>query len=67
MYKYKSMILQTGFKFFSDKANDEDIANLDKLINEQTALGWELVTYDYMATSSHIKGAFVITFKRKEE
>ena len=31
---------------------------LDKLINEKAADGWELVTYDYMATSMQIKGAF---------
>ncbi len=27
--------------------------------------GWELVTYDYMATSIQIKGAFVITFRKQ--
>ena len=26
--------------------------------------GWELVTYDYMATSSQIKGAFIVTFRK---
>lgn len=67
MYKYKSEILWTGVKWTSDKANDGDIAKLDARLNEQAALGWELVTYDYMATSSQIKGAFVITYRKKAE
>ncbi len=28
--------------------------------------GWELVTYDYMATSMQIKGTFVITFRKEK-
>ena len=65
MYTYKSEILKVGVKFWSDKANDKDIAELDELINRRYLEGWELVTYDYMATSSQIKGAFVVTFRKK--
>lgn len=64
MYIYKSEILTVSTKWFSDKANESDIAKLDELINERAAEGWELVTYDYMATSVQVKGAFVITFKK---
>jgi hypothetical protein len=39
---------------------------LDKLINKKAADGWKLVTYDYMATSMQIKGAFVVTFRKKQ-
>ena len=39
---------------------------LDKLLNERASEGWELVTYDYMATSSQIKGAFVVTFRKEK-
>ena len=39
---------------------------LDKLINERASDGWELVTYDYMATSTQIKGAFVVTFRKEK-
>lgn len=67
MYTYKSEILKVGVKFWSDKANDKDIAELDELINQRDREGWELVTYDYMATSSQIKGAFVVTFRKKNE
>lgn len=52
MYIYKTEILTVSTKWFSDKANAEDISMLDKLINERAAEGWELATYDYMATSS---------------
>lgn len=64
MYIYKTEILKVSTKWFSDKANNSDIAILDKLINDRAAEGWELVTYNYMATSSQIKGAFIITFRQ---
>ena len=63
MYIYKSEILTVGTKWISDKADEDDIAVLDQLLNERSADGWELVTYDYMATSTQIKGAFVVTFR----
>ena len=66
MYTYKTEILTVSTKWFSDKANAEGILMLDKLLNERAAEGWELATYDYMATSSQIKGAFVVTFKREK-
>lgn len=63
MYIYKTEILKVSAKWFSDKADESDVAMLDQLINERAASGWELVTYDYMATSVQIRGAFVITFR----
>ena len=66
MYIYKTEILTVGTKWFSDKADAADIAMLDKLLNERAADGWELVTYDYMATSAQIKGAFVVTFRKEK-
>jgi len=65
MYVYKSEILEVSTKFFSDKANEKDAAELDELLNSRAAEGWELVTYDYMATSVQIKGAFILTFRRE--
>ena len=65
MYQYKSEILMVGTKWFSDKANDKDAAELDALLNQRAAEGWELVTYDYMATSVQVKGAFIITFRKE--
>ena len=65
MYVYRSEILTVGTKFWSDKANDKDASILDELLNRRAAEGWELVTYDYMATSAQVKGAFIITFRRE--
>ena len=62
---YKTEILTVGTKWISDKADANDIAILDRL-NERAADGWELVTYDYMATSMQIKGAFVVTFRKQQ-
>lgn len=66
MYIYKTEILKVSIKWFSDKADRGDIAMLDELINEKAVDGWELVTYNYMATSTQIKGAFVITFRKPQ-
>ena len=66
MYTYKTEILTVGTKWFSDIADAEDIAMLDKLLNERASEGWELATYDYMATSSQIRGAFVVTFRKEK-
>ncbi len=65
MYQYKTEILPVSFKFFSDKASESDTGELDTLLNLRASEGWELVTYDYMATSLQIKGAFVVTFRRE--
>lgn len=67
MYIYKTEILTVSTKWISDKANDSDIQKLDELLNERSKEGWELVTYDYMATSVQIKGAFVVTFRKEEK
>jgi ferritin-like protein len=64
MYTYKTEILTVGTKWLSDKADANDVAMLDNLINERAA---ELVTYDYMATSMQIKGAFVVTFRKEKD
>ena len=66
MFSYKTEILTVSMKWFSDKADAGDITMLDKLINEKSAEGWELVTYDYMATSMQTKGAFIITFRKQQ-
>ncbi|MBQ3138004.1 MAG: DUF4177 domain-containing protein [Ruminococcus sp.] len=66
MYVYKTEIMQASFKLFSDKADENDLMRLDKLVNDRYAEGWELVTYDYMATSTQFKGAFIITFRKEQ-
>lgn len=66
MYIYKTELLTVSTKWFSDKVNENDTAALDQFLNEKAAEGWELVTYDYMATSLQVKGAFVITFRKQK-
>ena len=65
MYQYKSEILKVGVKMWSDKADEKDLEKLDALLNERAAEGWELVTYDYMATSVQVQGAFVLTLRKQ--
>lgn len=65
MYTYKTEIIRTGTKFWSDKADENDAAQLDSLLNQRATEGWELATYDYMATSTQIRGAFIITFRKE--
>ena len=66
MYIYKTEILRASFKWFTDKANENDVEKLDKFINEKAADGWELVAYNYMATSTQLKGAFLVTFRKEK-
>ncbi|MBR2748599.1 MAG: DUF4177 domain-containing protein [Firmicutes bacterium] len=66
MYTYRSEVLWVSSKWLSDKVNDEDVAKLDELINQRAREGWELVTYDYMATSVQVRGAFLLTFRREQ-
>ena len=66
MYIYKTEILRASFKWLTDKANENDVEKLDKFINEKAADGWELVTYNYMATSTQLKGAFLVTFRKEK-
>ena len=66
MYQYKTELLTVSTKVLSNKANENDCDELDELLNARAKEGWELVTYDYMATSTQIKGAFVITFRKEK-
>jgi len=65
MTVYKTELLPVSMKFLSDKASEKDAAELDELLNRRAAEGWELVTYDYMATSTQVRGAFIITFRKE--
>ena len=67
MNTYKTEKLTVSVKWFSEKASEADIEQLDELINKRASEGWELVTYDYMATSNQIRGAFLVTFRKKTD
>ena len=66
MYKYRTEIMKVRTKLLTEKADERDIQELDELINDRAAEGWELVTYDYMCTDYQISGAFVITFRKQQ-
>jgi len=65
MYEYKTEVLYTKMKWVSDKIEEPDIVELNNLFNTRGADGWELVTYSYMCTSLQIKGATLVTFRKK--
>ena len=65
MYIYKTELLKVSVKWFSVKASEKDIAMLDNLINTRVSEGWEFVTYNYMATTFQIRGAFIVTFRKE--
>ncbi|MCL2618927.1 MAG: DUF4177 domain-containing protein [Defluviitaleaceae bacterium] len=64
MYDYKTEIISTGVKLFSDKANEADVQEFNQIFVDRNADGWELVTYSYMATSMQLKGALLATFRK---
>lgn len=64
MYEYKTEIISTGLKWFSDKASDADAQEFNQLFTDRCKDGWELVTYSYMATSLQAKGALLVTFRK---
>ncbi|MGH1648655.1 DUF4177 domain-containing protein [Enterococcus gilvus] len=64
MFEYKTEILYTKTKWTTDKAQEDDISELNDLFNKRSKEGWELVTYSYMSTSLQLKGATLITFKK---
>ena len=65
MYEYKTEILTTDIKWFSDKASEADIRQFNERFTERSSEGWELVTYSYMATTVQIKGALLVTYRKK--
>ena len=67
MYEYKTEVISTEVKLFSDKASESDIQKFNQIITERCSDGWELVTYSYMATSLQVRGALLVTYKRKKD
>lgn len=66
MYKYKSEVLVTTFKWIKESASKEDVENLDDLINKRTSEGWEFVCYSYMPNSQSSRSAILVTFRMEE-
>ena len=66
MYDYKTEIITTDVKWISDKASRSDAEKFNRFITERCIDSWELVTYSYMATSIQMRGALLVTFRRKK-
>lgn len=65
MFEYKTELLQTGLKlWFRDSANEEELAQLDALIMQREAEGWEFVNHTFMANSFGSRSFFAVTFRR---
>ena len=64
MVKYESEILKMSFKFLKSSIKEEEIAELDRVINERAAKGWELVTYTFMGDGGSFGRGVLITFKK---
>jgi len=67
MYDYKTEVIKTELKWFSDKASESDVEKFNQIITERCVGGWELVTYSYMATSVQVRGALLVTFRKKKD
>ena len=67
MYEYKTEVVSTEVKLFSDKANEFDVQKFNQIFGERCSDGWELVTYSYMATSLQVRGALLVTYRRKKD
>lgn len=64
MYQYKSEILVTTIKWFSDSANAKDLVMIDKFINERALEGWEFVCHSYMPNVTSGRSAILLTFRK---
>ena len=64
MYEYKTEILRTGLKLFSDKASESDASQFNEVFSEKCTDGWELLTYTYMQEVFGARGSLLVTFRR---
>ena len=73
LFEYKSMALSFQSQAQPNKGLNKlfltegvtaavDTGQIDELVNEQAADGWELVTYSPLTSPEHI--TFIVTFKK---
>lgn len=67
MYTYKSVVITTTRKWIKDSASLTDIRELDNLINNKTAKGWEFVCHSYMPNINATRSAILVTFRKEKE
>ena len=65
MTEYKTEEVKISFKFISSSIKDEEVNDLNRLINQRSGEGWELVTYTIMGGSGGDAGrGILVTFKK---
>lgn len=64
IHTYKSEILVTSVKLFSDSANARDATMLDKIINKRAQEDWEFFCHSYMPNSASTRSAILLTFRK---
>jgi len=67
MFEYKSEILDTFIQYgVKDDANDIDVSNIDELINQRVAEGWEFVAYSFISNTVGPRNSVLITFRKQK-
>ena len=64
MYEYKSEIISKGIRWIRGSATEGDASQLDVLLNERAAEGWELVSYVYTTEIINAYATMLVTFRR---
>ena len=64
MYEYRSETLKKGIRWVKGAATEADASNLDELLNERAAEGWELVAYAYTGELANVSVTMLITFRK---
>lgn len=64
--KFKSEVLETGVKWFKDRASQKDLIEINRIINARIAEGWTFVTHSYMTNAFSIRSTILLTFKKEK-
>jgi len=59
---YKTEIMGTGLKIFSEKATTKDVEQFTEFFNSKCADGWNLLSYSYAPNTFNIKHVILATF-----
>ncbi|MDR2655827.1 MAG: DUF4177 domain-containing protein [Oscillospiraceae bacterium] len=67
MLEYKSEVVTMPVSFFSSKPKPESLAEFDKLLDERSSEGWELVSYSHLVdVNAGAKNSILLTFKKEK-
>ena len=64
--QYRSEIIKASYRFLKSSINEDEVVEMDKVINQRSREGWELVAYSFMGGSGgDIGKGILITFKKE--